>query len=598
MSDASISLIILACVIALFIWNRLPVGIVALLAALTLYVTGVVNLDQALAGFGNPVIAFLASLFVVSESLDAAGLTTWAGQALVDQVGSGRPRLLIAVLGLCALLSALITQNGAVAALLPMAVMLAVRTRQSPSRLLMPLTFAGAAGSLLALTGSPVNVIVSTAAQGASGNGFGFLSFAAVGLPLLIGTIAITVLFGPRLLPVRSSDLTPPDLSGYADMLASHYGLYEGFYRLRVRQQSPLIGLDPAALPLGDYPEVSVVARQRPQQHGATGPLAAQDVLVMTGPSREISHVAVDHALAVAMRPIDDSGDLVTGELGAAEVVVPPRSPIIGDRVYPGQMRGPDLVVLAVRRVNRDLGTNPTELAEGDALLVHGTWSAIEALADSRDMLVVDSPDLVRRQVAPLGGKALRAGLVLLCMVGLLASGAVPPAIATLSAAIAMVLLRVVSSEQAIRSISWPTVILIGGLIPLSEAIKDSGGANQIAKVLVNVVGDGHPYTLMLALFLLTAVLGQVVSNTATVLILAPVAVVAAHDTGVSPRPILMLIAVAGAAAFLTPIATAANMMVTGPGGYRFGDFWRLGLPLLAYWLLIALVVIPLVWPF
>jgi di/tricarboxylate transporter len=188
--------------------------------------------------------------------------------------------------------------------------------------------------------------------------------------------------------------------------------------------------------------------------------------------------------------------------------------------------------------------------------------------------------------------------VVLVGMIVLMAAGVVPAAVAALLAATAMVVLRVLTVPQAYRSVSWQTVVLIGGLIPLSTAIKDTGAADLIAGVLIDAVGAGRPYLLLIALFVLTAALGQVISNTATVLIVAPVAVSAAMETGVSPQPILMLIAVAGAASFLTPIATPANMMVMGPGGYRFGDYWKLGLPIMAMWLVIAVGVIPLVWPF
>jgi di/tricarboxylate transporter len=161
-----------------------------------------------------------------------------------------------------------------------------------------------------------------------------------------------------------------------------------------------------------------------------------------------------------------------------------------------------------------------------------------------------------------------------------------------------MVVLRVLTVPQAYRSISWQTVVLIGGLIPLSTAIEETGAADLVAGVLIDAVGTGLPYLLLIALFALTAALGQVISNTATVLIVAPVAVSAAVETGVSPQPVLMLIAVAGAASFLPPIATPANMMVMGPGGYRFGDYWKLGLPVMALWIVVAVVVIPLMWPF
>ncbi len=600
MSPSTTSLVVLLATIVLFVWNRLPVGAVAVLTALALYATGLVDAGTALAGFGDPVVVFIASLFVVSEALDATGVTTWAGQRLVAVVGDGPIRVLVAVLGLCALLTAVITLNGSVAALLPMVLVLALKIGTPPSRMLMPMAFAGSAGSLLALTGSPVNVIVSEAAQNAGAPAFGFFAYAAVGLPLVIGTIALAVLLGPRVLPDRQSAQPPRDLSRHASHLAEHYELHEGFYRLRVRPGSPLLGtvtsdLDPTAVA-----EVSLIGLQSAAGHrwGATHAVEAGDVLVVRGDPAEVSRLVVEQVLSVEMTPLTTAtGELVTRDVGVSEVVVPPRSPLVGEVAFPGQLRSAELVILSIRRLGQDVGARSVELAPGDSLLLHGTWASIDELVHDRDVLLVDSPDLVRRQAVPLGARSGFAIAVLLVMVVLLALAVVPPAIAGLGAATAMVLLRVVTVNQAYRSVSWQTVVLIGGLIPLSTAIQTSGAADVVAGRLIDVVGAGRPYVLLVALFVLTAVLGQVVSNTATVLIVVPIAVAAAQETGVSVLPVLMIVAVAGAGALLTPIATPANMMVMGPGGYRFGDYWRLGLPVMLLWLAVGLVVIPFVWP-
>ena len=219
MSDATISLLILAAVVALFLWNRLPVEFVAIGAALALYFTGVLTLGQSLAGFGDPAVILIAALFVVSEGLDATGVTAWVGQTLANKTGDSTRLLLILTMLLAAGLTALIGLNGTVAALLPMAVVVAMRRGFPPSRLLMPLAFAGSAGGLLLLTGSPVNVVISQAAADAGVGSFGFVEFAIVGVPLVVGTVAIVLLFGGRLVPERHSDAVPPDLSGLARTL-------------------------------------------------------------------------------------------------------------------------------------------------------------------------------------------------------------------------------------------------------------------------------------------------------------------------------------------------------------------------------------------
>ena len=229
-------------------------------------------------------------------------------------------------------------------------------------------------------------------------------------------------------------------------------------------------------------------------------------------------------------------------------------------------------------------------------LLLRGTWAALDEQLEDPGVLVVDSPALVRRQAVPLGPGARRAIVVLAAMVVLLVTGAVPAAVAGLLAASAIVLLGLLDTEQAFRSISWTTVVLVGGMISLSTAMVASGAAADLADALVGVVADAGPYALLTAIFLLSAVLGQLISNMATALIVIPIAVSAAADMDVSAEPVLMCVAVSAAAAFLTPVATPANLMVMGPGGYRFGDYWRLGLPLLALFGVVAVLLVPVFW--
>lgn len=597
MTDATLSLLILAGTIVLFVINRFPVGVVAIGTAMALYFTGVLTANQALAGFGDPVVVFIAALFVVSEGIDSTGVTTWAGQSLIDKAGESRSRLLTAVMVLCALLTALISLNGSVAALLPMVVVLATRIGTPPSQMLMPLAFAGSAGSLLLLTGSPVNVIVADASRDAGGGGFGFFDFAVVGIPLLIGTMLIALLLGPRLLPSRRSNQLARDLSEHSETLTRDYALNDGFYRLRVQPDSSLIGTQLAAVSFGSETGVTLIGIQaRSERHE----LDERDVLVVSGPPDRVDDLVQRLSLTVLAEPLGiGANDALFGrELGVVEVVVPPRSPLIGAVVFPGQMRTGGVTILAVQRRGNDRGLVQTQIVAGDTLLIRGTWSDLEELSEDRDVLVVDAANLVRRQVGPLGAPARRAVVILAGMIVLLSFGLVPPAVAGLLAAGAMVLCRVVSSEQAYRSVSWSAIVLIGGLIPLSTAIQTSGASDKIATVLIDVVGNGSPYILMIALFVLIGVLGQIVNNTATTLIVLPVAISAAIDTGISVQPVLMLVAVAGAASLLTPIATPANMMVMGPGAYRFGDYWKLGLPIMLWWMLVAVVVIPLVWGF
>lgn len=519
MNPVAITLVILALAVIAFMSNRVPMGIVALGVALSLWATGILTLPQALAGFGDPTVLFIASLFVVGEALDASGVTAWAGQQVISRGGSARASLLVVICLLVAVLTALISVNGAVAALIPVVVVVAVKAGLTPSQMLMPLAFSAHAGSLLALTGTPVNIIVSEAAADAGAGGFSFFEFGLAGLPLLIGTIVILVVFGQRLLPDRAAAALPADVTSQARTLRAQYALPDGT-ELAGRRQ------------------------------------------------------------------------------GFTEVVIPPRSELIGVHLFPGQATpSGDLVVLGLQRGGEDLTGEESRLQAGDTLLLRGRWDDLEMHTAGPEVLVVDEPALLRRSI-PLGDGAKRSVVVLAIMVLLLATGLVPPAVAGLLAACAIVVTGVLSPRQAYRSISWTTVVLVGGMIPLSTAFISTGTADLIAQGLLHVVGQSSPTLALLAICVLTVILGQLISNTATVLIMVPIAVALSTDLHVSVLPFLMALTVAGAASFLTPVATAANTMVMEPGGYNFTDYWKLGLPLLVLFLVVAVFWVPLIWPF
>jgi di/tricarboxylate transporter len=242
--------------------------------------------------------------------------------------------------------------------------------------------------------------------------------------------------------------------------------------------------------------------------------------------------------------------------------------------------------------------TAETKLAVGDTLLLRGTWGALEYHLGDPEVLAVDRPELVRRQAVLLGRGAKRSLFILAAMVVLLVTGAVPPVVAGLLAAGMIVVSRVLTVDQAYRGIAWTTVILVAGMIPLSTAMTQTGAAQRIADTIVDTLGELGPHALLLGLVLLTFALGQLISNMATALILIPISISAAAELDVSAKPLLMGVCVAAAASFLTPVATPANLLVMEPGGYRFGDYWKLGLPLLALFGVVAVLLVPVIWSF
>ena len=593
---------IIGAVVALFMWDRFPVVIVCLGCAIALWASGLLTLHQALAGFGDPATIFVASLFVLSAGLETTGVTAWAGQLLITHAGTSRTRLIVFMMLLVGVLGALISINGAVAALLPVVVVLAVRLGRSPSQLLMPLVFGAHCGSMLLLTGTPVNVLISEALSNAGGAGFGYFEFGLVGVPLMLGGVVIAVLFGERLLPSRESANLPADLSQHAKTLVEEYRLSSDLYALRVREDSPLRGVDRKAVDLSDRPGVSLVTvRSADGAAAVRDEIETGDNVVVRGSAEAVGALATELSLGLREEVITRDrveNTLFNRDSGLAEAVIPPRSSLIGQRFFPGMVTASgDLIVLAIQRQGEDIPHHAT-LAAGDTLLLQGTWNALDSRLNKAEVLVVDSPDLVRRQAVPMGAGATTMLAIMGAMVVLLATGLVPAAVAGLLAACAVVLLGILTVEQMYRAINWTTVILVGALLPLSTAIDQSGAAALLANGLVDLVGDAGPRALLAGLFLLTAIMGQIISNTATAVIIIPIAVVTATQMGVSPAPVLMSVGVAAAAAFLTPVSTPTNLMVMEPGNYRFGDYWKFGLPMLIWFFIVAVFYVPLIWRF
>jgi len=436
--------------------------------------------------------------------------------------------------------------------------------------------------------------MVSQTAEELTGSEFAFFEFAAAGVFLVVGSVLVAVVLN-RLVPAEREASISRDFGAHLDTLIDHYDIEQGFFRLRVTREprAPL-----TARALGDRgATVYAVQGCQGQVRDLDEELHRGDTVLATGSGDSVRSLTESELLAVDQEPLTRAtrAHMLHEHVGLAEVIVPPRSRLIGETFFTGMRRGV-ITVLALRRGSKDVGTSHVRLVEGDTLLLHGPRPAIHQLEDDDDVLLVDSPAQVQRQLVPLGRHARLAGVVTLAMVVLLASGLVTPAVAGLLAACAMVLTRVVTVPQAYRSVSWQTVVLIGGLIPLSAAIRDSGAADIIADLVVSVAGSGHTLVVLSVVFVVTALLGQVISNTATALVMIPITVAISQAAAIDVRMMLMSLAVASGASLLTPIATPANMMAGAAAGYRFGDYWKFGAVTLVVWFLVAVLVVPLVW--
>ncbi len=589
--------IILGFTIILFVWGRWPADLVALLSLLALALSGVIGTSDALAGFGNPTVVMIAALFVVGEGLSRTGVTGWGGKQLLEMARGSKNRLLVVVMAGTACLSAFISNTGTVATLLPAVVAAAWTVGSVPSKYLIPLAFAANTGGLLTLTGTPPNIVVAQTLEQSGLRPFSFFEYALIGGPLLITAIAYMRFVGSRILPAQSAEQRPVDAAAALAELADAYSLGENQFRLRIRSNSSLIGKTVSEAALGpNYGAPVLRIEER-----ATAPdtvLRHDDILVVRAPDEVIDRLMRELGLSL-QPPGESTSEFVSREIGLAELIPTPRSEYLGRPMVLGRVDERfGVQLLAVRRRGEPVVDRELALEFGDSVLVRGTWEAIgELQREQRNLVVVGTPEEMATEVAGLRPRAGVAVAALVGMIVLMVTGIVPTVIAALLAAASMILGGCLSTREAYRSISWSSVVLIAAMIPMGRALETTGGAGVVAEGLVNILGSLSPIALMAGVFLLTTGFSQVINNTATAVLVAPIVVQAAVDLGVSPHPLLMIVAVAASTAFLTPIGTTTNIMVFSPGGYRFMDYVKVGLPLMLLFLAVSLVLVPVIWP-
>lgn len=603
MNDMQVVFAIIAISLAMFIWQKIPAVIVAVCVSLALFFTGIVTAQEVLAGLGDPVVILIAGLFVVGAGLEVSGVTTWAGQQLVNRAGGSVNRAFLLLCLLAAVATATISVNGTVAALLPMVIVVAMRLGVPTSKLLLPLCFSAHSATMLTLLGAPLNVIASNTAREAGYGGIGFFEFAVAGMPTFIGSVIVMLLTYRFLLPSRNGDSLPPDFSNHAQTLVEHYRIEDGLHRLSVRPSSPLVGKSRLEVDFKEYMDLALTAMHegessKPLQRDT---IAAGDTMLVRGPTDAISRLSTD--LHLALR-VDEKQEGLADAMfnkasGLAEVVLPPRSKLIGQNAFPGMSaRDGELFVLAIRRGGEDLGAQPTQLIAGDHLLLQGSWKALDKHLADPNVLEVNSPELVRRQSIPLGHRAWEAIAVLGALIVMLVGGWFPAALVAVICSVALVLLRVLTVPQAYKGIDWNTCILVGGLIPLATAMTRTGAADAIADALIGVVGGLGPRAIAGGLFLVTFAITQLMSNTAAALVMLPIAVATGTELGMSSMPLIVAVTLGAHGALLTPVATPVNLMVMGPGGYKFSDYWKFGLPIGMWWLVVVMFLVPFYWGF
>lgn len=619
--DMWITLIILTVAIVLFITEWIRLDVVAIGVVVALMLTGILSTAEGLAGFSNSAVITITALFVVGGGIMQTGLAGAIGRRILAVAGRSQTRLLVVIMGAVSFMSGFMSNTGTVAVLLPAIVSLARSAKRSPAKLLMPMAFAASLGGAATLIGTPPNLIASDALREAGFGPLGFFDFTLVGFALVVSGMLYVVFLGQRLLPEAKPQQDLQRVENPEELIEL-YRLPDNLFRLRVRRNSRLIGQNVFGSGLRrefNVTVLEVIRRARPQsvvrvghqrlvlesdQHETIVPDAStemqlDDILIVKGDGNDIGHAAAVFNLGVQPAGEAEKESLISDEVGLAEVLLPPRSDALGKTII--EMRFGSLYNLTVLGISRPgyretLDLKSTPLRFGDTLLVQGAWGNILRLRQKRrDFIVVGQPEAMTG--APNKQKAPLAFLVMMGMLVLIVSGAVPVATASMLAALAMVLVGCLSMDDAYASIDWKSIVLIAGMIPMSTALEKVGLVQVVSQWLTTSLGDFGPVVVMAALFIMTAIFTQVLSNTATTVLLAPIAVVTASQLGVQPHAFVLAVAYGASQAFASPVASPVNTMVMGAGNYRFSDYIKLGLPLIFINLVVALILLPLLFP-
>ncbi len=596
---------LLAVTVGLFIWDRIRMDIVALLVAITLAFSGLITPAEVFSGFGMPVVVMIAGLFIVGEGLFRTGVASTAGQWLLTVGGNSEVRLLLFLIPLVALLSAFMSSTGAVALLIPIVLSMSRKSGMSPSKLLMPLAFASLVGGMLTLIGTPPNIVVSSQMEKAGFAPFGFFEFTPIGLVVLGITTVYLVFIARHILPnkgVRDPDQPHPHFHEFAE----RYDIANNLHLVSVAEGSSLIGKTVSSASLRTQFEVTVFAIKR-KGHLTSMLLPVtikteikkNDILMALGTPDNMTQLCKKYKINSRKIPKGTIAKMHS-EFGVAEVMLRRSSPLIGQTIKEGRFREKfGLSVIGLRRDETPHTTDfdGTPLKFADSLLLIGGWQFIEKLMDKRDFVVVETP--AEMMEAPShGAKAPHALLIMLAMLIAMTTGLLPSLTAVLAAALAMVLVGCLTMDEAYKSLNGPSLILIACMLPLAIAMEKTGAATLIVDQLMSSFGGSGPMALGAALFIFTSVFSQFMSNTATTVLVAPIALTASQSMGLNPEPYMMMVALAASTAFATPIASPVNTLILTPGKYSFLDFVKVGVPLQILAMLVSLVLIPKVFPF
>ena len=578
---------ILIGIVALFVSEKYPLDIVAMLGLGVLLLLGLVTVQEGFSGFSNPATLTVAAMFVLSAGLQRTGATTTVGRLMV-RFSRNHFTALVVIMVTVTVMSAFVNNTAAVAVFIPLVTILAGRRKLSASKLLIPLSYASQFGGVCTLIGTSTNLLVSSISEEAGYGAFTMFEFSRMGLVLFVAGMVFFLVFGRWLLPDRQ---TPE--------LATAYQLGEFITELRVRQGSPLVGKSVLESRLGEDHDITVLRVLNTEEDGwapLRRILQPDDVLLVRGSLSDLIRVRGTMGLRINADFELRDETLQTEELRLVQALVAPDSRLIGHTLKEIDFRNRyRALVLGIQRrgetINKKLSS--VKLGLGDALLVQAHETEIGELRRGDDLIVLNEvPGSLLRRKAPL------AIGILVAVVGLAAFDVVPILVAALLGCVALVMTRVLRPEDAYRAINWQVIFLLAGVLPLGIAMHTSGAAGWLAEQTVGLVGDMGPVAVLAAFYLLTAIMTETMSNAAAAVLLAPIAISTAEQIGADPRPFLMAITFAASTGFSTPVGYQTNTMIYVPGGYRYTDFLRAGVPLNLIFCILSVIFIPRFWAF
>ena len=599
--DLVITLVILSAAIILFLSERLSVDLIALLVLVALGLSRVLTPHEVFSGFSDTAVITILAIFVLAHGLELTGVADRMGDLVLRLAGESEVRLIAALMGTAAFMSLFMNNIAVASILLPATSTVARRSGIKISRLLIPLAFGTLLGGSATLF-TTTNIVVSGVLKDNGYRGFGVLDFAPVGLPIAFAGIIYMVLWGRRLLPKERLGERGEILRRAEEDLISTYHLSDRLFRARIPAGSILIGCSLAESTLREKYGLSVVAIER-NGGNILAPIPdfvfqQGDVMLVAGRLEEFRQRDVEPYLEIQPIPQYQERDLESPAVVVLEVVLSPRSQLIGQTLRDAHFREKyGMMVLAVWNGERVIRTGLADLklAFGDALLLQGPRSRLPTLRISSDLIVLNAEDDAAKKVS---SKAPLALGIFALSVAVAASGLFSVGEVMLTGALLMVIMNVLSMEQAYRVIEWRIVFLVAGMLPLGMAMTKTGATALFAKALTTIEGPFGPQALLLGLLTLTVLLSQVMKGAAVSAVIAPIAIQAAAQIGVDPRAMAMGVALATSMAFITPLGHPVNILMMGPGGYRFQDFFKVGLPLTVLLFIIVLVLLPIFWPF